>query len=297
MKKITIFTPSYNRGYTLDKLYKSLTQQTSKNFIWLIVDDGSTDNTYDLVQTWIKDNLIQIEYHKQSNQGKSMAHNKGVSLTKTDLFTCVDSDDFLAKDAVRNILLEWEKQSKTRRVIGILAYKVYYDGSSITTLRNNDVKYSTLNNAYKKFGLKGDTMLIYLTEIISKYKFPDFPGEKFVPEAYLYDLIDQEGELLIFRGELYYCEYLEDGYTKNISQLLVNNPEGYLAFINQRLCFDKKLSDKVLDTIRYTSMCIHSQRKSKIYNSVYPMICLVTLPLAYIFYYKKYRHIKMKHDS
>ena len=119
-QKVTVFTPAYNRAYTLGRLYESLLKQTDKRFCWLIVDDGSTDQTEELVSNWIKENRIDIEYYKQENQGKPAAHNTGVELTKTELFTCVDSDDYLTDNAVGEILNAWER--KTDGCIGILGY-------------------------------------------------------------------------------------------------------------------------------------------------------------------------------
>jgi len=288
MEKITIFTPTYNRAYILPNLYKSLLGQTNKCFVWIIVDDGSTDQTKQLVQQWIDKSCFKIEYYKQSNQGKSMAHNKGVSLTKTELFTCVDSDDYLSTDAIENILSLWEKAGGAK-CVGILSYKGYANGKFITEISDKKCSRTTLRVAYLKHGLIGDTMLIYKTNVISRFKFPNFGGEKFVPEAYLYDQIDQVGELLILRKTLYYCQYLTDGYTSNIAKLLANNPQGYLAYIKQRLCMDVGLMDRITDTIRYTAMCCTiSDAKSTILNSTYPFLTFITYPLGYVFYLKKY---------
>lgn len=241
---ITIFTPTYNRAYILSNLYNSLVGQSDKKFVWLIIDDGSTDDTKNLVESWIKENKIKIRYYYQKNQGKSMAHNKGIKETNTELFCCVDSDDYLTNDAVELIKNQW-KLIKDKNIIGMLAYRGYSDGDSITTFKKYK-KTSTLNNAYRNLGLKGDTFLIYQTSIIKKYSFPNYVGENFMPEAYLYDLLDQEGELYIIPKILYIGEYLEDGYTKNMTKLLLNNPKGYLSYICQRLVFNKKIKHKIL---------------------------------------------------
>jgi len=289
--KITIFTPTYNRAYILSKLYDSLKKQTCKNFIWLIIDDGSTDETQSLVEQWINEGKVEIEYYRQKNQGKSMAHNKGVNLTNTDLFTCVDSDDYLKDSAVEEILTKWDEEQQSN-YIGILAYKGYPNGKSLTLMKNEIIESTTLKFAYSKLGLRGDTMLIFKTNIISKYEFPRFPGEKFVPEAYLYDLLDQEGELLLLHKVLYYCEYLDDGYTKNMARLLSKNPKGYLAFIKQRLTFDVNLKDRILNTVRYTAMCLGSKEEKIIVNSIYPLITILSFPLGYIFYLKRYKGVQ-----
>lgn len=291
MEIITIFTPTYNRANTLPRLYRSLKTQTIKNFIWLIIDDGSQDDTNSLVNNWIEENSIKIEYYKQENSGKSLAHNKGVELTKTELFTCVDSDDFLISTAIEDIITYWNHREDLT-VAGILAYKGLVNGKSITVMADTQKKSTTLKNAYSKLGLKGDTMLIFRTEIISKYKFPDYQGEKFVPEAFLYDLIDQDGELLILPDVLYIAEYLDDGYTNNMAKLLSRNPRGYLAYIKNRLILDISWNDKVMDTIRYTAMCIFSNERQRISKSIYPILTFVTYPLGYFLYFYKYRPLR-----
>lgn len=288
-KLITIFTPSYNRANTLERLYVSLVQQTSKDFYWLIVDDGSTDQTEQIVAEWIKDDKIEIQYYKQENQGKSMAHNKGVELTKTELFTCVDSDDYLSDNAVAEIEECWRNAGQTD--VGILAFKKSEERAVTKIAKGGKNVRTTLKNAYDNLGLVGDTMLVFKTSVIKKYCFPHFEGEKFVPEGYLYDLIDQEGQLILLEEPLYICEYLPDGYTSNMAKLLKNNPQGYLAYITQRLRIDKTMKEKFLDSIRYVAMAIANGNKDIIRKAVYPMIALVAYPCGRLFYYKRYKNV------
>lgn len=287
-KKITIFTPTYNRGYILKRLYESLVKQTCQDFCWLIVDDGSTDDTEKVVEEWINKKEIQIRYVKQTNQGKSLAHNKGVELTETELFTCVDSDDYLKSDAIEKIIACW-KTSRTNDV-GILAFKIS-EKKPVTKIKKggNGIR-TTLKNAYDHLGLVGDTMLIFKSETIKQYCFPHFLGEKFVPEGYLYDKIDQDGLLILLEEPLYICEYLDGGYTNNMSKLLANNPCGYLAFIKQRLEFDNSIKDRFLDSIRYVAMAkVHKERIIK--NSVYPLYAILAYPAGLLFFYKKYKNV------
>ena len=288
MEKITVFTPTYNREKTLKTLYESLVNQTCKDFYWLIVDDGSTDNTNKIVETWIRENKIRIEYYKQENQGKSMAHNAGVRHATGELFVCVDSDDYLEKNAVECVINNWESSSK--KYVGILAYKKTKN-RIVTSIKDKNVQSGTLKNLYLHSGLKGDTMLVFKTSIIKKYEFPKFEGEKFVPEAYLYDLIDTNGNLLILRKALYVCEYLDDGYTSNMAKLLKNNSNGYMAFIVQRLKYDESFSEKFFDSVRCIAMRIARKDNCIIKNSVYPFVALLAYPLGYIFYLKRYKSI------
>lgn len=285
-KKVTVFTPAYNRAYTLERLYESLLRQTDQRFCWLIVDDGSTDNTEELVHKWQEQKKIEIVYFKQPNQGKAMAHNRGVELTKTELFTCVDSDDYLTDDAVFEILNAWDRLPED--CVGILGYIEREREGVLTKCRNDKVCKGTLRYLYDH-GLSGDTILIFKSDIIKKYMFPKFEGEKFIPEAYLYDLLDQEGKLLLMRRAIYVCEYLPDGYTANMARLLYNNPQGYFCYINQRLRLDKSIKQRFADSVRYDAMAIAHRKKRIIRDAVYPYFALFAYPGGWILFKKKYK--------
>ena len=280
---ITIFTPTYNREIELKRLYKSLCKQTCDLFEWLIIDDGSIDNTEQLIKDWIDDSTFNIRYVKQENKGKSFSHNVGTELTNTELFTCVDSDDYLTETAVESIIKCWNVCRSTD--IGILAKR---DVTGLKREVYDKEIHISLRSAYSQYGIIGDTMLIYRTDIIKKYKFPYFEGEKFVPENYLYDLLDREGTLYFLNEVLYKGEYLADGYTKNMSTILKTNPKGYLAYINQRLQMDLELKYKMADTIRYISMAKVMKSNNIIRNSIYPIVTLLMYPLGVLHYYRKY---------
>lgn len=286
---ITVFTPTYNRCDTLKRLYKSLLNQNCKDFCWLIVDDGSADDTQKLVSKWIDENKISIRYYRQENQGKPAAHNKGVELTETELFTCVDSDDYLVSNAIEKISETWRKTQK-EDIVGILAFKGYSETKAVTNIKNN-INKGNLRFLYDN-GLSGDTMLVFKTDIIKKYSFPKFENEKFIPEAYLYDLIDQEGSLLVLKEILYICEYLPGGYSANMAKLLYNNPQGYFCYINQRLKFDENFRQKFFDSIRYTAMAIAHKKEKFVKNSVCPFISFLSLPFGYILYLIKYKEFR-----
>ena len=168
--------------------------------------------------------------------------------------------------------MHWEKYKK-KNSIGIIGYKERTSGECVTSFSNSKIDKATLRQFYDS-GLQGDTILVYRTDILKRYSFPQFKGEKFIPEAYLYDLLDQEGKLILIREALYVCEYLEDGYTANMAQLLYNNPQGYFCYINQRLKFDTTIKQKCADTIRYLAMAIAHRKKNIIKNSIYPVLAV-----------------------
>ena len=289
-KLLTIFTPTFNRADCLSRLYDSLCRQSESDFEWLIVDDGSTDNTNSLVSTWILDNKISIRYFYQKNAGKSMAHNNGVQKTNTELFFCVDSDDTLVEDAVKVISQVWKQHNKNNT--GLLLKKFDLTLKKSVTFIPKDVHESTLYDAYNSHGLKGDTALVFKTSVINKYEFPHFEGEKFVPESYLYDLIDTNGPLIIVDKSIYNCEYLNDGYTSNMMKLLCNNPKGYTAYISQRLSLhDKTFISRYLDSARYVAMMLTFNSKKILVDSVYPFYTILAFPLGYVLFLRKYKNL------
>lgn len=273
---VTIFTPTYNRAYRLSTLYESLCKQSCHEFEWVVVDDGSTDNTEALINKWQDERKIIIRYFWQENAGKAQAHNLGVEVAERQLFLCVDSDDFLLSNAVERILDLWEKYPGK---IGIICARLYMDGD-LTTRWNNQVKFCTLYDAYRKYGLKGEAVLIYQTDIIKKFRFPRFQGEKFVTEAYLYDRLDQEGVMYITDEAFYVAEYLQDGYTKNSQKIVEENPYGFLAYIEQRLRLDKKLKYKIIDTCQYIVYKRIVGEEDLIEDAVYPILTWILYSVA-----------------
>lgn len=290
---ITIFTPTYNRAHTLGRLYDSLTRQTNQDFVWLIVDDGSTDETEAMVRFWQNEGKLGIVYYQEPNQGKSAAHNKGVELASTELFFCVDSDDYLVDDAVAAVLDAWEGGDKD--CIGILAYKAYMDGTLVTKIKKNHLAKATLRAFYDN-GMTGDTALIYKTSVLKMHRFPQFADEKFVTEKYLYDQLDQDGLLLLLDKAIYVCEYLPDGYTFNSGSLFFNNPNGYFAYLEQRLHYDKTFKEKFLDSMRYVALGIARRREGLVKNAVYPTVAALAYPAGWLLYCMRYRKLRNAMD-
>ena len=284
---LTVFTPTYNRAYTLGKLYEALCAQTEKDFDRIIVDDGSSDNTKVLVNEWIQENKGPIRYIYQENAGKPSAHNRGAQEAEGELFICVDSDDYLTGNAVKVLRENWENHQYD--CIGMLSPRMIIMANGVIETASISITKTTLIDAYRKYHLTGDTALIYKSAILKKYKFPFFQGEKFIPEGYLYDQLDQEGPLGVVSESIYVGEYLSDGYTANMKKLLYNNPQGYFAYIEQRLKIDKGIKTRFLDSIRYMSMAIACKRKGKIKDAVYPFWAFVAYMPGWLMYRKDYR--------
>lgn len=287
---LTIFTPTYNRAYILESLYKSLVNQTNNNFKWLIVDDGSKDNTEELVNQWIDENLIDIEYIKQENQGKHIAHNTGVDSCKTELFFCVDSDDYLLENAVEDILSGSDKIVESD-VSGIVSIRMNKGKIALGTDMPRNVEYSSLSELYEKYDFKGDTSLIFKTSILKKYKFPKIEDEKFMGEEYIYCQIDEHYKLYISNARYYVCEYLEDGYTTNMFKLIANNPNGYMLLKKMKLEVSKKFNIKYKSAALYMVGGWLSREKNIVRNSPKKFITILAIPLALCVYLVRFRPI------
>ena len=239
-KIITVFTPTYNRAYILPKLYDSLCEQDSQNFLWLIIDDGSSDNTSDLVNLWINEKKIDIRYIYQENAGKTRAHNKAVMLCNTELFVCIDSDDYLASSTVIKDTINFWKENKGKatnnNISGIVSYREMRNGPQ--GVFPNNLSITTLTELYEK-GFQGETTLVFISEILKNNLFPEIAGEKFLTEAWLYDRLDINYKMLVFPYYSQVCEYQPDGITKNGWTYLFHNPKYYRLYYNQLLKFKK----------------------------------------------------------
>lgn len=284
MKLLTIFTPTYNRAYILPELYRSLCKEPSDSFIWLIVDDGSTDNTQELVENWQRENLIEIVYFKQENGGKMRAHNKGVELCTTPLFFCIDSDDQIATGAVEKILETHQTLRDDEFLGGIAAKKLIINKLASKDLP--DKKRSTLHNVYAS-GFKGDTSLVFKTDVLKEFPFPEIDGEKFVTEGYVYDQIDQKYELLILNEYLMRCEYQEDGYTFNADSLYLKYPKGWALYFSQYYKFyAKSMRDRIKYMGYYVSMRLIAKTPflQVLKDAPSLFICIISIPAGIKFF-------------
>ncbi|GAB1800832.1 glycosyltransferase family A protein [Priestia megaterium] len=279
-EKITILTTTFNRGYIIENLYRSLCRQTNKNFSWLIVDDGSTDNTEVLVQNFIKEDRIEIEYFYQNNGGKMRAHNKGVDIIKTPLFMCVDSDDYLSHNAV-DIILQNSNKALENNVWGMVAYKGRDERQPLHNSQFPEKNcYSNLTRLYEK-GLKADTSLVIRTDIMKKNPFPVFEGEKVITEGVVYDFLDAKYRLWVCPEILIICEYQEDGYTKNLYSIMAENPKGFMLYYYNRFNYVKGFVKKFKAAVNV--VCFYFFAKKRIYKL--PLVyTILAFPLGFIRY-------------
>lgn len=244
-KFLTVFTPTYNRAYILPKLYESLKNQSNKNFIWLIVDDGSSDNTKELVQKFEDENKIEIQYIFQENRGKHFAVNNGLRTTKTDFFCVVDSDDFLAENAVSEMELLSHKIKNDDQIAGFtfirFSEKVKFDKD-----KYGKKEWLVSGSADYDWEFPGEMIYCFKTKIHQQFYFPEFEGEKFCPESLVFRRIERKFKILFTDKVLAFGDYLEDGLMSNYYQLLLRNPKSSLLNIREKFQ-DKLTSDQKMD--------------------------------------------------
>ncbi|MFD0771218.1 glycosyltransferase family 2 protein [Bacillus sp. CGMCC 1.60114] len=284
MKKLTIFTPTYNRAYCLHNCYKSLKRQTCKEFVWLIIDDGSSDGTKELVSSWIAENRIEIKYHWQQNQGMHGAHNTAYEMIDTELNVCIDSDDYMPDDAVEKILSFWERHGSDE-VSGIIGLDSYTDGQVIGSRLPENMKHSTLFDLYNKHGVTGDKKLVYRTELTKKYPYPVFKDEKYVGLAYKYYMLDRQYEMLLINEVLCCVEYLPDGSSMNMLNQYRRNPKGFAFYRKElmKLSFVSQ-SFKYRQAIHYVSSSLISKNRRFMSETPCKTLTLFAIPFGIMLY-------------
>jgi glycosyltransferase involved in cell wall biosynthesis len=293
---LTIFTPTYNRAYTLTKLNNSLSIQTCKNFEWLIIDDGSTDNTSDLVRTFIEKNNINIRYYFKENGGKHTATNLALDLAEGELFFVVDSDDVLIETAVSKIYEQYSEIKNDETFCGLCGLKAFFSGKIIGGTVNYEVMDATIVDYLFNYKYKGDKADIFKTKILSKYRFPIYEGEKWCPISYIWLQIGSEYKVRYFNQILYLAEYLPDGISLNRLTTRIKSPNLTMLYYS---LITKQKSINYLQRIRahinYWRFSFYSKNsiKDKI-KGINLMSVLLYFPLGYLIY--KIDNSKLLHE-
>jgi glycosyltransferase involved in cell wall biosynthesis len=260
---ITVFTPTFNRAMLLKRLYDSLCIQTFTDFEWLIVDDGSTDNTEEIVNGFIAENNIDIRYIKQQNGGKHRAINHGVREAKGELFFIVDSDDYLSNNALERVEYHYEQIKQDNSFAGVSGTRIYENGKRIggdTTFTVLDTNYVDLNF---KYHIDGDMAEIYRTDIMRKYLFPSFDNEKFCTEGLVWDRIATIYRLRYFNEGIYICEYLPGGLTSTMTKIRMESPMATMTYYSELIFMDIPFMQKIKAAINYWRFRFCSNIKDK----------------------------------
>lgn len=221
---VTIATPTYNRAHLLPRLYGSLCRQTCLDFEWLVVDDGSTDETLKIVNDFIKDGQISVRYINKPNGGKHTAVNMAARVALGQLFFIADSDDWLPSTAIEDVDKAYTSIKSDKSFAGICGLDQYGDGKIVGSGLPQSVIDSTPLEIRDKWGVTGDLKEVFITDIIRRNPFPEIPGEKFCPEVLVWNRIGREHKLRYFNKAIYKVEYQPDGLTSGITRARMNSP-------------------------------------------------------------------------
>lgn len=280
---ITIFTPAYNRASLLPRLYKSLCAQSCKDFCWLVVDDGSTDNTQELVSAWIAEKRISIRYKYKTNGGMHTAHNVAYRLIDTELNTCIDSDDYMPTDAVEKILRFWQQHGGDH-VNGLVGLDATPAGAIIGTPFPADKPTMTLTDFYH-FGGRGDKKLVYRTDVMKALpEYPVFEGEKYVGLGYKYMLADLHRPMLLMNEILVHVDYQPDGSSNTMWKQYALHPQGFAFLRRETMKHHPYFKERFKAAIHHISSCLFL-RRNPLMDSPCKALSFIGFPLGTFLYF------------
>lgn len=277
----TVFTPTYNRTDTLDRLYQSLIRQTDRDFEWLIVDDGSTDGTKGTVDGFIAEGRIRVRYVCQENGGKHRAYNRALELAEGTSFFCVDSDDWLCPDAVERI-------ENTAFDSILIAYKEDAKGKLLSDRLPEGLDVVTFRDLRFAYGCRGEFSLVFRTAYARRYPFPIFSGERFMTEAVVYDRMRDGAKLL--RTALTVCEYQADGLSDDVDALMKENPAGYCLYFMQQIDLQQSALQRLIAAGKYHAFCRFAGEKRSEYTGPHGLCVGLARPLGFLF--RRYYRLK-----
>lgn len=291
MQTLTIFTPAYNRAHLLPRLYDSLKNQTCKDFVWLVIDDGSTDRTAEVIAVFKKENVIQIEFIRQQNQGMHGAHNTAYENIRTELNTCIDSDDLMPTNAVQLILEKWAAVPDKELYSGLVGLDADLDGNLLGTAFTTPT--TTLENFYLRGG-RGDKKLVYRTTVMQQYPpYPLFEGEKYVGLGYKYQLADQDYELVTLNEVLVLVDYQPGGSSNNMFRQYYKNPKGFAFIRKQGMILSISPKRRFMEAMHYVSSSLLARNTNFLEESPHKFLTfLAFLPGVALFLIVKFKNKK-----
>ena len=283
MKTITVFTPTFNRAYLLPRLYESLCRQSSQDFIWLVIDDGSTDNTKELVEKWKLENKIEIQYHYKENGGMHTGHNAAYRLIKTELNVCIDSDDFMPDDAIEKIMKEWNNIADKSNIAGIIGLDADKNGEIIGTKIPENLTKGSLMDLYNKHKVKGDKKLVLRTDIVREYpEYPEYEGEKLVPLGILYMMMGKDYDF-VYKNEVYcIVEYQEEGSSHTIFKQYKQSPRGFAYARKIHIKYADNIKNKVKGYLHLISSALFAKDVKIAFSGVNPLVSGILFPAGIV---------------
>lgn len=270
MKTLTVFTPTYNRAHTLVRTYESLCRQTCNDFEWLIIDDGSTDNTEEIVKSWLREQKIPVRYIKKENGGLHTGYTTAFANIDSELNVCIDSDDYMPENAVEIIVKTWNERGRGHdEIAGVIGLDYVMGGDALggffTTTKN--ARYCEITTWHA-----GDIKIVCRTDIFKKLpSMPIFKGEKNFNPTYYYKQVDLKHSFIIINENLCWVDYQADGMSSQIFYQYRNSPNSFAQF--RRLSMTMPFYTRTYrwkNVIHYVSSCIFARQWNMVKTSPYP---------------------------
>lgn len=294
MVPITVFTPTYNRKKLLKRCYESMKKQTCKQFLWMIIDDGSTDDTRQEVLEWIRTTKdFKIEYYYKENGGLHTAYNEAISHIETELCVCIDSDDFMPIDAIEKILYFWEANGSDKYA-GIVGLDYTLNNQIIGDMLPNQKSVNLIDLLIGKYSINnGDRTNVVRTELYKKYApMKIFPGEKNFNPHYMHLQISKEYDFLVLNENLRYVEYQDNGMSNSMLKQYRNSPNSFAEIRKLYLSFpDTSWKFRMRHSIHLVSSCILA---GKFMDAIKTSPCRRTTIIAIPFGYLLSLYIRIK---
>lgn len=281
--KITVFTPTYNRKELLRRLFTTLDNQTSNDFEWLIIDDGSTDKTEDIIEQFKKNSDFDIVYIKKDNGGKHTAMNVAFKIARGEYFVCVDSDDYLLSDAIEK-MCDLSEQINHSNLAGFVGMCQDKQGNVIGKAPKRNIISNTID-IRDKYRIKGEPE-IYRTSILRDKEFPVFDGEKFITEAILFDEISMSNKLMYTNIVMMIKDFQEGGLTANEPKIRIDNPIGTLTYYRKKYKLSRTIKGKVKAAVNFGRFLMHYRGSKKLVSSSIRENIVISIfsPIAFIIY-------------
>lgn len=291
-KAITVFTPTYNRADLLTNGYIALKEQTNKDFLWLIIDDGSTDNTCELVEKWQDEGYVQIQYVRKENGGLHTGYNKAIEIMNTELCICIDSDDTLPANGIELIKSYWSNINDDQ-CAGIIGLDFLNGDYPIGGFFEGVPPYGHLTDLRYKYGHTGDVKIVCRTDLLKKHwPMPTFKGEKNFNPIYYYLKVDEEYWFVYLNKNLCNVFYQTAGMTANIFNQYYNSPRSFATLRELHMSMNRlPWRVRFKNAIHYVSSCFILKDFKMLFSTQHKMKVLSALPLGLLLYllilYKK----------
>lgn len=300
--KITVITPTYNRAHTLNRVYESLKKQVFKNFVWIIMDDGSTDNTQELANKFSNENLIEIKYFQGKNRHKFITVFEGIKKVKTPYFVIIDSDDSWPQDSFEILYEEVSKIKNQDQFIGVIGHSADTEGNLVGNLFPGDGFTGSILEMRYKYKVRGDKSGIFITKSylkeLDKYDYSIYENKGYIPQSVFFTTYDSQGLKTKFINKVIRIYHKDDNDSKSISNTrwkgknIFGLREGYKAMLNnynyQLFAYPKTLVRNLIGFQFYSFLnnkTLTSNIKS-IKNPIIKIISVFALPFSYIYYLK-----------